>query len=161
MVYFRIRSRMDAEDLTQDIFLQALRNVSGLRDFELFRPWLFRIAVNRVRDFHRKKRILSFFSFFRGDEDPETLDTKVSYESTAVTELMKREFWGRVEQLSARLSPMEREVFALRFVDHLSIREISEALDRSESAVKTHLYRSLKKFREDAGFLELVEGQTP
>jgi RNA polymerase sigma-70 factor (ECF subfamily) len=46
---------------------------------------------------------------------------------------------------------MEREVFMLRFMDHLTIREVSEVMKKNESTVKTHLYRSLQKFRrEDA-----------
>ena len=61
MVYYRIYSPMDAEDLTQEIFMQMSKSLSSLKDAGSIRPWLFRIALNRVRDFRRKKSILSFF----------------------------------------------------------------------------------------------------
>ena len=56
MVYYRTYSTMDAEDLTQDIFIQAFKNLSRLKAAEKFKSWLFSIAVNKVFDFHRKKK---------------------------------------------------------------------------------------------------------
>jgi RNA polymerase sigma-70 factor, ECF subfamily len=50
MVYFRTQSRMDAEDLTQDIFMNAYGSISRLKDSSLFKTWLYRIAVNKLND---------------------------------------------------------------------------------------------------------------
>ena len=61
MVYYRTGNRMDAEDLTQEIFLKVFDNLKGLKDTGMFRPWLYRVAVNRVNDYHRRKKFLSFF----------------------------------------------------------------------------------------------------
>jgi RNA polymerase sigma-70 factor (ECF subfamily) len=61
MVYYRTRSRMDAEDLTQEIFLKVFDNLPALKDPRMFRSWLFRIAVNKVYDYHRKKRFRALF----------------------------------------------------------------------------------------------------
>lgn len=159
MVYYRTRSRMDTEDLTQEIFFLAYKNLSRLKDADRFRPWIFSIAVNRVRDFHRKKRILSLFSFTSGEEELEDVaDIDIHADPGAVRQLINDQFWREVKRLSDKLSPVEREVFFLRFMDHLGIKEISEVLSKSESAVKTHLYRSLKKFREDDAFQEMLRG---
>jgi len=158
MVYYRTQSRMDAEDLTQEIFLLVFKNLSRLKDIDRFRPWIFSIAVNKVRDFHRKNRILSLFSFSSREDDPDISDTEATDEPGVLQQLMDHEFWGQVKELSKKFSPMEREVFFLRFMDHLSIKEISEVLKKSESAVKTHLYRSLKKFKEDTAFVQMVRG---
>ena len=57
MVYYRVRPHADAEDLTQDIFMKAYRNIKNLREPNRFKSWLYRIAVNRVRDFHRRQRL--------------------------------------------------------------------------------------------------------
>ena len=161
MVYYRTQSRMDAEDLTQEIFLLVFKNLSRLKDIDRFRPWIFSIAVNRVRDFHRKKRIVSLFSFSTGEEDLEIPDSDIHSDPGVLQKLMNHEFWGQVKQLSGKFSPMEREVFFLRFMDHLSIKEISEVLRKSESAVKTHLYRALKKFKEDSEFVKMIKGEVP
>ena len=56
MVFYRIRSHSDAEDITQDVFLQAFKNIAQLKTVAHFKAWLYRIAINRVRDFYRKKR---------------------------------------------------------------------------------------------------------
>jgi RNA polymerase sigma-70 factor (ECF subfamily) len=151
MVYYRMRSSMDAEDVTQEVFIQAYKNLPRLKSAERFRSWLFKIALNRVRDFARKKKFRAFFS---------TLDNSdraaPSYEETrdqpqALDNLMARDFWKQIGLFLDKLSRMEREVFMLRFMDYLSIKEISQALGKNESTVKTHLYRSVAKFkREDA-----------
>lgn len=161
LVYYRTRSRMDAEDLTQEIFFLVYKNLSRLRDSEKFRPWLFRIAVNRVRDFNRKKRFLSLFGFSAEENERDCYDMEADSSPLALEELLRCEFWQRVKQLSDGLSPMEREVFLLRFVHHLGIKEIAGILEKSESAIKTHLYRALKKFKGDSALHELLEGGIP
>lgn len=159
MVYYRIRSRMDAEDLTQDVFLQAYRGLGSLKETDRFRPWLFRIALNRVRDYLRHKKFLSFFGFASLDGDPpEEGETDLVHSPGVLDDLMRREFWEKVNALSTLLSPVEREVFFLRFMDDLNLKEISQVLKKSESAVKTHLYRALKKYRDDATLAEMLEG---
>ena len=59
------------------------------------------------------------------------------------------------------LAPMEREVFVLRFMDQLGIREIAAIMNKNESTVKTHLYRGLKKFQRHRQLLTLLQGGIP
>ena len=159
MIYYRTRSRMDAEDIEQDVFLQAYKSLSNLKEVGKFRSWLFTIAVNRVRDFLRKRRLLAFFGISASEEEPESPELQVDHEPNALDQLMRQEFWSEVQRLSNRFSSAEREVFFLRFVDELSIREIAEVLKKSESAIKTHLYRALKKFKDDSLLFHPKEGE--
>jgi RNA polymerase sigma-70 factor (ECF subfamily) len=159
MIYYRTRSRMDAEDIEQDVFLQAYKSLSSLKEVGKFRSWLFTIAVNRVRDFLRKRRLLAFFGISASEEEPESPELQVDHEPNALDQLMRQEFWSEVQRLSNRFSSAEREVFFLRFVDELSIREIAEVLKKSESAIKTHLYRALKKFKDDSLLFHPKEGE--
>jgi len=161
MVYYRVRSRMDAEDLTQEIFVKAIKNLSKLRDPERFRTWLFRMAVNRVTDFYRKKRLLAIFKTRDQDSEADPEGGEGHQDPSALDDVIKEEFWRQVTSFSDNLSRREKEVFFLRFMDHLSIREIAQVLDKSESAVKTHLYRGLKKFKEDASLLQTLEASRP
>jgi len=154
MVYYRTHSRMDAEDLTQEIFMQMIRGLPGLKDTARLRPWLFRIALNRVRDFYRKKSMLVFFGLTPEIGNCDEMDGNMSDNPA---EYMKRkEFWHQFRKFADRLSKWEREIFLLRFADHMGIREIAETLKKNESTVKTHLYRGLKKFRQASGFRELL-----
>lgn len=157
MVFYRTRSAMDAEDLAQDIFMQAFKNLSGLKAADRFRSWLFSIALNRVRDFNRKKRFRALFGAFddSGEVTQSYAETKDHPE--ALDKLMIKDFWKQIGLLLDKLSRMEREVFLLRFMDHLSIKEISRVLGKSESTVKTHLYRALQKFKREYSVLQLLQ----
>ncbi len=157
MIYYRTGSRMDAEDMTQEIFLQAYRKLAGLREVDRFQSWLFSIAMNRLRDFRRKKMVLSLFGTLEGDDDAKLLEPPLHHDQTALDSLLREEFWNRVKQLTEQFSRWEREIFLLRFLDHLSIKEIAQVLRKSESAVKTHLYRAVKKFKEHQSLAELLE----
>ncbi len=154
MVYYRVRSRMDAEDLTQDILMQMMKHLPDLKDAERFRPWLFRIAVNRVTDFHRKKKLLAFLGTAADVEASGAVLTEKS--DSPEKDMLKKEFREQFRKFADSLSRWEREVFLLRFSDLMGIREIAEVLKKNESTVKTHLYRALKKFRENAEFRDLI-----
>jgi len=157
MIYYRIRARMDAEDLAQDVFVRAYRSISRLREPERFRSWLFTIAVNRVNDHLRKKKVRSIFkSSDEGIEiQPATTDTQERPE--ALEQVLKEDFWRHVERIAKRLSKMEREVFMLRFMDNLNINEIAQIVKKSESTVKTHLYRALAKFKKEKGLRQFLQ----
>jgi RNA polymerase sigma-70 factor (ECF subfamily) len=161
MAYYRTHSSMDAEDLTQEIFMQAFKNLSRLKTAERFRSWLFKIALNRIRDFNRKKRFRALFSTL---DDTDKVDR--SYAETgdrpaeALDNLMVKDFWKQIRLFTDKLPRMEKEVFMLRFMDHLSIKEISQVLRKNESTVKTHLYRSIKKFKKGYSIRQLLQEGT-
>jgi RNA polymerase sigma-70 factor (ECF subfamily) len=157
MVYYRTNSTMDAEDITQDIFIQAFKHLSRLKGAEKFKSWLFSIGVNKVRDFHRKKRFQNLFGSFSDTENDEQTYPDAADNPGAMDNLIKRDFWKQVRLLLDKLPPMEREVFTLRFMDHLTIKEISLVLKKGESTIKTHLYRALQKFRKEPSMLELLK----
>jgi RNA polymerase sigma-70 factor (ECF subfamily) len=157
MVFYRTRSAMDAEDLAQDVFMQAFKNLPRLKAADRFRSWLFSIALNRVRDFNRKKRFRALFGAFDDSQEVAQPYGETKDDPEALDKLMIQDFWKQIGLLLDRLSRMEREVFLLRFMDHLSIKEISRVLEKSESTVKTHLYRSLQKFKRESSILELLQ----
>jgi RNA polymerase sigma-70 factor (ECF subfamily) len=161
MVYYRTNSRMDAEDITQDVFLQAYKHIRGLKSSAVFRSWLFRIAVNRIRDFYRKKKFKSIFGFVSMDKETFHETEAVAVDPAAEQELQRRDFWRQVEQMLVSLSRMEREVFLLRFFDQLSLKEMGQALGKNESTVKTHLYRALRKVKDTASRMDVSLEELP
>ncbi len=157
MVYYRIPSRMDAEDVTQEICMQMIKSLPSLKDSRLLKPWLFRLALNRIKDFHRKKRILSFFG------SPVEMDVNVQRSAASDADpaknILHKEFLFQFRKFTESLSRWEREVFILRFLDQLELKEIVQILKRNENTVKTHLYRALKKFRRNAELYALLRGE--
>ncbi len=156
MAYYRTLSRMDAEDITQNVFIKAFKNISGLRSPERFKSWLFSIALNQIRDFYRKKYLLKTLGLSGKDNDDD-LDNEENDTPSPLDDLMKKDFWKHVGLFLDKLSRMEKEVFTLRFMNHLDIREISDILQKNESTVKTHLYRALGKFRKETTMRQFLE----
>ena len=161
MVFYRTRTQMDAEDITQEVFMQAFRKLSGLKKVERFKSWLFSIAINRVRDFSRKKRFRALFKMSHGTDQLKTAESQINDNPEPINELMRQDFWKQIGLILDKLPRMEKEVFLLRFLDLLSIREISSVLKKSESTVKTHLYRALVKFRKNSSTLQLLKEEMP
>jgi len=157
MVFYRIRSPMDAEDLTQEIFTRAFTRLRGLKDPERFRSWLFAIAVNCIRDFQRKQMVKGLFGSRSGTNSDDPLAGIRDGGSSPQDLVMRQEFWKQVRAFLDKLPRMEREVFLLRFWDHLGLREIAEVLGKSQSTVKTHLYRALSKFKHSATIVQLLQ----
>ena len=155
-VFYRIRSRVDAEDITQDVFLKAFQKIASVKDAAKFRGWLFSITLNRIRDFQRKKRFRSLFK--KEDENIEShpIEKSDSDQPEALEQVMRKDFWRQIGLILKKLPTMEREVFLLRFFDHLSIKEIAGVLKKSESTIKTHLYRALAKFKKEPAMRRLL-----
>ncbi|MFZ7125872.1 MAG: RNA polymerase sigma factor [Desulfobacterales bacterium] len=162
MVFYRTRSRPDAEDITQDIFLQAFRSIHRLKEPERFEGWLYRIAMNRVTDHHRKKKFRSLFSPLMENDREDIENAERPHEAAeAVDRVVQAQFWEQIQALLGQLPRMEKEVFMLRFFDDLGIKEISQVLGKSESTIKTHLYRALAKFKEASSLREFLGENLP
>ena len=158
-VYYRTRSQMDAEDITQDIFTQAYKNIAQLKEVDRFKSWLYRIAINKVKDYYRKKKFHSVLGLFSEPDHQIEKEMQKQKETSdsPLDAVLKKDFWNQLEQAMESLSKMEREVFMLRFMDHLGIREISITLKKSESTIKTHLYRSIDKLKNNALLKKLYD----
>ena len=157
MVCYRVRSRSDAEDISQDVFLKAFQKISTVKDAARFRGWLFSIALNRIRDFQRKKRFRSLFKVEEENIDSQPPVETESDELEALEHVLKEDFWRQIRAMLDKLSKMEREVFLLRFFDQLNLNEIAGVMKKNESTIKTHLYRALAKFRKEPGLRRLLK----
>lgn len=130
----RAGSRSVAEDVTSEVFEQALTN---LGKFEWrgvpFVAWLFRIAANALAD-HWKRQ----------GRDAHQLPPDVP------DEVEQQDLDRRLSlfQLVDRLPDAQRQVIQMRFVEDRSIREVAAALDRSEGAVKQLQLRAIESLRE-------------
>jgi RNA polymerase sigma-70 factor (ECF subfamily) len=158
MVYYRTHNRMDAEDITQDVFTKAYKGLGRLTDANRFKGWLFQIAVNRVRDFHRRKKLTRMFTSLSDDSNEMQPDQIESTNPGPYDLLVRQRFHQESKIFLARLSKIEKDVFMLRFFDQLQLNEIATALKRSESTIKTHLYRALAKFKNDHSFRKFLKG---
>lgn len=159
LVFFRIHSEMDAQDITQDVFMAAVKKIHQLQSPDQFKNWLYRIAVNKVNDYLRRKKFAALFSPFLSSaaEAPANPMAHENEYPGPEAGLLKNAFWKNVRALTASLSLMEKEVFLLRFFDQQEISEIAAILGKGESTVKTHLYRAIKKLKNNPEKAILLE----
>jgi RNA polymerase sigma-70 factor (ECF subfamily) len=148
---FRLAFRMtgneqDAEDVVQESFLRAYRQLGRFESRANFGTWLYRIVANCSVDLMRSKQ--ARHDQVRGD----SLDDK-AMELPAVNvpgpERMAEsaEIEQRVQDALQELSPLERAAFTLRHYEGRSIDEISATLGLGTSAAKHSVFRAVKKLR--------------
>jgi RNA polymerase sigma-70 factor, ECF subfamily len=133
----RVRDRADAEDLTAEVFHQALAN---LKKFEWrgvpFSAWLYRIASNAIAD--RWQRLSREHSG-SGAEDP-----PAPHDLASPEEIEKR---ARLFRLMSDLPEDQRRVIEMRFALGKSIAEIARELGRTDGAVKQLQFRAIRALR--------------
>jgi RNA polymerase sigma-70 factor (ECF subfamily) len=133
----RVGNRVEAEDLTSEVFHQALANLSRFEWRGVpFAAWLFKIAANAIVD--RAKRAAREHSV--PDLDP--------IAETPSGEIEQR---VRLFRLVDELPADQRRVVVMRFAEDRSIREIAAALGRSEGAIKQLQFRGLQNLRTRMG----------
>lgn len=133
----RLGNSHDAEDLTAQVFTEALEGLVAHRYHEggFFTAWLFTIARRRTVDFYRQRPV-------------EQLDDPPSPEPSLVAAIEKGEDLKRLEHLLAQLDEDRQELLRMRFSADLSFAEIGQIEGRSEAAVKMAIYRTLEHLRE-------------
>lgn len=144
---YSLRDRDEAMTITQDTFLAAWRSRESFRGECSVSTWLLRIAVNLLRDHVRSKRFKFWKQTMEQDIDDlvePAVDPARSAEQTLAAREELKEVWERVE----KLSPKQKTVFLLRFVDELELQEISVITGQPLPTVKSHLYRALDHVRE-------------
>src|SRR3954470_691902 len=149
---FRLAFRMtgnqqDAEDVVQESFLRAYRQLGRFESRANFGTWLYRIVSNCSVDLMRSKQ--ARHEQVRGD----SLDAEGAAELPAADvpgpERMAEsaEIDRRVQDALQELSPLERAAFTLRHYEGRSIEEISATLGLGTSAAKHSVFRAVKKLR--------------
>jgi RNA polymerase sigma factor (sigma-70 family) len=137
-LYSRVGQVADAEDLTAQVFLEALNNLSRYRPVGTFAAWLFTIARRRAVDRLRRTRpTVSLEQTDLEDTGPDPLEEAVHRDEL-------RDLRARV----AVLTEGERELLRLRYAANLSFADIAHLLDRSEPAVKMQLHRLLRRLAQ-------------
>lgn len=137
-----------AVDLVQETFVSAFGAIHRYDRSRPFKVWLARIALNKCRDWARRRAVRSFFSFAR------PLDAAEDHESDAPDAHKAAEGkaeLARVQAAMAKLPHNLREVLVLRGIEELSQNETANALGISEKAVETRLYRARAQLKEMMG----------
>jgi RNA polymerase sigma-70 factor (ECF subfamily) len=150
---FRLAYRLtgheqDAEDVVQETFLKAFREIRRFEARSSFATWLYRIAVNSSHDLLRQRpRAGSRPSL--DDPDGGIASELADDAATAdpLRKLASRRIGERVRAAMSGLSEQERSAFVMRHFEGLSIEEIGRMLDLKTSAAKHSVFRAVHKLR--------------
>ncbi|MFZ0577147.1 MAG: RNA polymerase sigma factor [Psychrobacillus psychrotolerans] len=147
-IYFLVRHKECAEDLTQETFYKAYKGLGAFNKEASTSTWLLKIARNVTYDYFRRKRVVQFFSFEKEhDIENKELSPECSYE--------KKEQLARMYNSLYTLKKDYQEVLLLRKIQECSIQETAYILGWTEAKVKMKMTRALealkKEFHQEGG----------
>jgi RNA polymerase sigma-70 factor (ECF subfamily) len=140
-----VQSDLDAEDVTQDVFLQVVRKLPTFRGESALPTWLHRVTVNAALMLRRRQAVRDEQTVSYLDEVPEKGPSDIDQ---PLAPLVDRETQLLIERAVAALPQMYREVFVLADLEGRSNAEIGERLGLSLAAVKSRLHRARQSLRE-------------
>ena len=144
--YYRVGNHHDAEDLTEQTFLQAYRHFErAQRESEgrPLRPWLIRIAHNLAANHYRDRS--------RKPQAPLDESTPVATTHTTEDIAEGRDELARILQGVTQLPDERREALIMRFALGMDNREIARALGKTDGATKVLIHRAIKQLGEIVG----------
>ena len=142
--YYRVGNHHDAEDLTEQAFLQAYRHFERARresNGRPLRPWLIRIAHNLASNYYRDRAR-------RPQANIEAIEPPMHPHSTEQVVEGREELREVIEKLD-QLPEDRREALIMRFALGMSNREIARALGRTDGATKVLIHRAIKQLEQE------------
>ncbi|HET6506865.1 MAG TPA: sigma-70 family RNA polymerase sigma factor [Baekduia sp.] len=152
--YYRVGNHHDAEDLTEQTFLQAYRHFERAQaesDGRPMRPWLIRIAHNLAANLYRDRSRKPQTPI----EDSETLSAMHTTEDL----VEGRDELARILEGVKELPDDRREALIMRFALGMDNREIARAMGRTDGATKVLLHRAIKQLEEIVGRAGQIGGR--
>lgn len=135
----------EALDITQETFVAAFAALARYDGVRPFRVWIARIALNKCRDWARRRAVRRFFAFARPLDDALAIATP---DATPEDAAHSRRELARINAAIAALPANLKDVLLLRTIEQMSQAEAAQVLGVTEKAVETRLYRARAKLAE-------------
>lgn len=151
-----LRNHADAEDVSQEAFIRAFKNLHSFKASGSFGSWLIKITVNLSKNKLRWRRIREKITFsldqlITPDEDSERPVMQVADTDKTIDPSLTADQVWKNQQLSQAmdgLSVQQRTAIHLKFIQGYTIREIAEIMDLAEGTVKVHIFRGLEGLKK-------------
>lgn len=125
--------RDEVQDIVQEVFISAFRNIGSLKDANAVGPWLTKIARNRAAEFYRR---------FRSSEELDEQMTRPPERRSEAAEVLKA-----IRSLNSSYG----ETLIMRLVEGMTAKEISERTGLTPESVRVNLHRGMEKLRNKLG----------
>lgn len=147
--YRMLSNRHEAEDVVQETFLRVHKNWNRYDDKQKFSTWIYRIATNLCIDRLRKRKPSYYLDAEMNEQDGLDGYTLIpGDERTPETEYLLSETQQTIHQAIEGLPAKYKSVIVLRYLQELSLQEISEVLDMPVTTVKTRVHRGREFLRK-------------
>ena len=139
-----LHNEADAEDVAQEAFLKAFRNLKNFRGEAKFGTWLISITLNEARSRIRRKKVLKMESLDEPPEEQGSVSPALlrDWKEIPSEALERSEVRLMLQEAVGALPTIYRETFVLRDVEEMSIAETAELLDVTPVTVKVRLHRA-------------------
>jgi RNA polymerase sigma-70 factor (ECF subfamily) len=144
-LYSRVGNVLDAEDLTSQVFLEALQGLSRYQHRGYFAAWLFTIARRRAANHYRRQPALVDW------DDSLMPSSQASAEADPLSQAIHSAALEQLRVLIAKLDERDLELLRLRYSAGLTFAQIAAALGRSQGAVKMAMQRLLARLHTALG----------
>ena len=150
---FRLAFRMtgnefDAEDVVQETFLRAFKQLDSYESRSSFSTWLYRIAANYSLDLIRSRKRHASRRVTESPDEEDILDSVKTTDPGQDRIYYSAQVRERLDAALQLLSEQERTAFLLRHFEGQSIEQIGAVLDLGGSATKNSIFRAVRKIRE-------------
>ncbi len=147
--YRMLGNAQEAEDVAQETFLRVYANIGNYDPSYKFSTWIYRIATNLCIDHLRKrKQVYSLDKQVEGTDGLDWHDRLADQSPNPEETLLTGELQGQVQQAIESLTPKYRSIITLRYIEDLSLNEISEVLKLPVSTIKTRIHRGREALRK-------------
>lgn len=151
LVVRMVRDRTAAEDLTQEAFIKAFRNLASYDPQRKFSSWLFKIAHNATIDHLRRREVDTVpLEASPDDDDGTDLARVLADPASRGPEVAagRGELASALEEAVRGLRPEYREIVLLRYAEGLAYQEIADIAELPLGTVKTYIHRARKELTE-------------
>lgn len=147
--YRMLNNKQESEDIAQEAFIRAYINLHTFDQKRKFSTWIYRIATNLCIDRIRKKKPDYYLDAEVAGTDGLDMYSKIaSTEQLPEQQLEQMELQERIQYEISRLPEKYRSVIVLKYIEELSLQDISEILDMPLGTVKTRIHRGREALRK-------------
>ena len=142
-----IQQQQDAEDLTQEVFIQVFNSISSFRGEAKLSSWIYKISIMKSYEFERKKKAQKRLNFFKNMVGLGTIQNEFSDFVHPGVELIKKEKAKHLFCALKKLPPNQRTVFTLIKIEGLSYQEVAEIMNKSVKSLEGLMIRAKKQLK--------------
>ncbi len=139
--YYHVRNKADAEDISQEVFWRLFNYIKKYDVKRKFFSWIYAIEMNVIKSFFQKNKN-------RTVELTENFINSIIFNDNSLLSVDDKLFLFKAME---EISEDEKNILFLKYMDDLSIKEISETLEITEENVKVRIYRAKEKLQKIIG----------